>query len=557
MKLGKSKRRSGLFTKRLFTSVLVLLMSLDNLAGVAAVAKPNVLYVLFDDLRPTVGSYDDDVAKTPYLDAFFAQSVQFDNMHSSKAECAPSRASMMAGQRPDRIRIWDFKPKFRKNNPKLVTLPGHFRKAGYRTVMVGKVYDNRSFYKTSKKGTKTVKPAPDLCNTKRPKKECSWDSGIVKQAIQVNQNDMCQNNGTEYFPGSGASDPYDQHLHLAYSYDDAFQSKDQDYCVTSVAIQQLETLAAAGEPFFLAVGIVKPHLPWVRPQSIADHFAALPDSDFEVPSYNSTYWKDTHVRWSKSNSAELSSYDDYASYSDVDRVRGYYGATTFADEQFGRLLGALDAMPIANNTFVIVWGDHGFHLGDRDLWGKKTIFDQATRVPFGIRPAETWLADNQDVANNGIGARVLAPTDSVDILPTLLDLCNIDLPSLSDRAGASMVPLMRNPAGSIRAAAISQYEAYSVRNYMGYSIRSSNYRLVLYAKERKLNSKNRKVLPYKKSVDSSRLALYYYDEPGQIELVNHVNDPTHAAAYAELLQLFKQNKDRDWTHLIGVKPFDL
>ncbi|GBG31217.1 Iduronate 2-sulfatase [Hondaea fermentalgiana] len=537
-------------------SVLALALALGVLSvgPRAAEGQHNVLLVIVDDLRPTLGAYDDEVAISPNFDAFFQQSVQFSNAHSSRAECAPSRASMLAGQRPDRTRVHNFRPVFRKYNKKLVTLPGHFRKAGYRVEGVGKLFDGRSFFSSS--ATIGANPFPDLCDDANTKKECSWDAGIRKQDFQLNTDDMCGNNGTEFFPGSG-EDPLERHTFLSYSFPDELEAKDEDYCAITVAIRALQKLANADEPFFLAVGISKPHMPWVRPDSITAQYLDMPDSLFEPPSYDDEYWLDTHVRWSQAPSNELQSYLDYASVSGANRTRAYYGAVTFVDAQFGRLMTALDSMDVAANTHVVVWGDHGFHLGDRDLWGKKTVFDQATRVPLGVRPASTWLVDNQDVADAGIGAQVMSPVDSVDILPTLLDLCALELPKVTDRAGTSLVPLMRDPSSAVRAAAISQYDAYSTRNKMGYSIRSTNYRLVVYVPKRKVYSRKRNVLPYKKNAFvTSRLALYHYTSAGQIELVNHIDDPAHAHAKTALLQLFRDNVDRDWTNLLGEIPFD-
>lgn len=520
---------------------------------------PNVLLIIFDDLRTTVGAYNDSVAWTPNLDAFFAESVQFNNMHASKSECAPSRVSMLAGQRPDRLRIWSFEPKFRTYNPSVVTLPGHFLKAGYRAVALGKIYDNRSFYSSSSdekdENVKIVRPVADICTDEDPDAECSWSSGVSKQTVQVNTDNICNNNGTEMFPGSGEN-PYAQHAHIIYNYADELIKKDMDYCMGSLAVAQLQELAEGDDPFFLAVGIAKPHLPWVVPQSIANHYGNISDAEFEPTSYPSSYWKSKHLKWSHAPNKELESYTGWNSVSVADRARGYYGAVSFGDQQVGRILTQLDSLEAANNTFVVFWGDHGFHLGDRDLWGKKTVFEQSTRVPFGIRPSANWLAANPDAATNGIGAKVQAPTDSVDILPTILDLCNLTIPAQTERAGTSLVPLMKDPTSYVRSAAVSQFEAYGSKSRRGYSIRSTNYRLIVYLPKYKVYKSSPTSLPYRKKTTKARQALFYYETPGQVELVDRINSAAHATAYKDLLKLYTQNADRDWTHLIGVEPFD-
>jgi len=547
--------RNSMGIERTIAATVTLGSLLFGVEGLGEIDS-NVLFILVDDLKNTLGAYGDELAMTPNFDALFAQSVQFENMHSQKSECAPSRASMLSGMRPDRIRLWNFQPVFRKRNKKLMTLPGLFRQKGYNVEGVGKVFDNRSFGRNF--GSKPQR-APDLCRRKR-QKWCSWDRYVTFERIKKNYGNICKNGGTEFFPGSGLP-PLDRTSHLVYSFPDELEAKDKDVCFIDLAIERLEHLASANKPFFLAVGFSRPHMPWTMPQRIKEHFDAIPDASFEPDPTPPGYWTDISLEWSRSWSREMTQYDDYASVSTANRVRGYYGAVAFVDELLGQLLDALNAFPkVANNTHIVVWGDHGFHLGDRDIWAKKTVFDQATRIPFAIKPSQKWLEENPDVEIVVPKNRVFSPTDSVDIFPTLADLCEIKLPKRMGLAGTSLVPLIRDPTSAVRAAAVSQYESYvqipGTREIMGYSIRTTHYRLVVYVPEFKANNLRRKKAYRGRDLFKNVLGVYHYSKPGGIETENQVDNPEHKEARKKLLELFRNAKDRNWSDLINQMPFD-
>ncbi|CAK9027090.1 Ulvan-active sulfatase (Arylsulfatase) (Polysaccharide utilization locus H protein P18) (PUL H protein P18) (Sulfatase family S1 subfamily 7 protein P18) (P18_S1_7) [Durusdinium trenchii] len=523
--------------------------------------KYNVLFLLVDDLKPALGSYDNELAITPHMDKLMRSGVQFDNMHSNKAECAPSRLSLLTGHRSDYLRTWGFLPTFRTRNPNLMTMPGHFREHGYRVEAVGKVFDTRSFVKSpsTKQKRLGITPAPvDLCRSSE-ERVCSFDLSIEKTAVIMDGDGVCQNNGTQFFPGWGG-DVLKKRNFLTWAYDEEHAGSDLDACITTAAQERLQVLVQGEQPFFLLVGFSQPHLPWVFPKRILDLYENVTDSEFAPPEEQGLFWRDSKVSWSRHASQEMKTYRNWRRVSKPDRVKAYYAAVTHVDEQIGNLLGTLNETPdVADRTIVLLWGDHGFHLGEQNLWGKKTLFEHGTRIPFGIAPPRAYR-DKHPVV---VGSRVQTPTDSTDIFPTLVEMCNIPGPTVGKefenlpRAGASLVPLLQDPTSWVRAAAVSQYESGKSRLFMGYSLRSHSYRLNIYVRERNPNKRTSLVAFRKRKVATSKLALFHYASSSDLEVRNLIDHPDHAEAKQALLKLFYATTTRNWDDsLLGVQPFD-
>jgi iduronate 2-sulfatase len=567
--------------------------------GAAVLVKPNVLMLVVDDLKPVLGAYGDRVARTPALDALFARGVRFDNMHVSKAECCPSRSAMLTGKFNDAIRVWGFADDQRKLNPGLLTLPGLLRQQGYRTESVGKVFDDRAF-PTSQQ---------DMCSRGVPV-VCSWDDVDAPSDLWLGKNGnasqpLCAGGRrAQRYPTDDPRIPQVLLGPLVFEHEDRFNGTNTDACVALRGAARLRRLAAAADPalpspqpFMLAVGFMKPHMPWTAPRSSFDLFRAVPDAVLQAQPELATYgdklpaltpWG-AAARASVSQapavnlyaplarprsltmctpdaSDELQTFKAWQKFSASERVRGYYATVAFLDAQVAQVLAALDAAPAAvrSNTMVVVWSDHGFHLGDMDVWGKKTVLEQATRVPAAVVPPPSWVARQApDVrARYAAGGQAsLAPLSLLDLHATVLDLAGVaPQPGVTYHA-ASAVPVLRDPASaSVRLAALSQYESYEAgqdnpqRTVMTYALRTKFYRLVLHLRRRNEG--------FITSTTPLRVELFRYAEPGQPEGPDLAAQPQFKDVRDRLSALVLgrsvKSLDRDWTHLRteGTAPFD-
>jgi len=296
-----------------------------------AVRPKNVLFFAVDDLRPQLGCYGDTFARTPSIDSIAARGVTFENTYCQQAVCGPARASLLTGLRPDTIRVYDLNTSFRKAVPDAVTLPEHFLNHGYHTENIGKVFHGN-----------------DIMNDRQ-----SWS--VAERLHQVEKRDQYaleENRDPDPWKKTSATE-------IADVPDNAYI----DGKVADDAVATLDRLGKGGRPFFLAVGFTKPHLPFAAPKKYWDLFdrgqvplAANPEKpsgigEFPVPTYS-----------------ELRSYGDYPDAGaipeeDVRRaLHGYYAATAYTDANVGKVLAKLDALGLSDNTIIVLWGDHGWHL---------------------------------------------------------------------------------------------------------------------------------------------------------------------------------------------------
>jgi arylsulfatase A-like enzyme len=286
----------------------------------------------------------------------------------------------------------------------------------------------------------------------------------------------------------------------------------------------LSDLAKGGNPFFFAVGFAKPHLPFVAPKKYWD----LYDRN-TVPLAQFTEHAAESPEFAYHNSGELRAYSDIPgipgipgikSYTTnhiglpVDKqrelVHGYYAAVSYADAQIGKLLDELERLGLAENTIVVLWGDHGWHLGDHDLWCKHSNFEQATRSPLII--SAPWIRKS----------KTSSPTEFVDIFPTICDLAGVDVPKKLD--GESLVPLMKKPGSKVKEFAVSQYPRKSL---MGYSIRTDQYRLTYWMKDIYRSS-----MPFDTSIIVGKELYDYKTDP--LETRSEVNNKKYKKVQQEL-----------------------
>jgi iduronate 2-sulfatase len=417
-------------------------------ADVCEAQRRNVLFIVVDDLQPALGCYGDSLAYTPNIDRLAARGVVFERAYCQEAVCAPSRSSVLTGLRPDALKVWGLTRHFRDGNPGVVTLPEYFRRNGYATASAGKIYHD-------------------------PKSHQDPASWSIPARYNVTENRQ----GHKYVlpknlgGGKGAAT---ERLNVA---DSAYI----DGKVADAALQLLHTVKDSA--FFLAVGFRRPHLPFSAP----DKYWRLHDGKrFIVHNDRNPQ----HVPpIALHNSEELRGYRGMPKQGPLsDQAaqhlrQGYYAAVSYVDAQIGRLLAELQRLHLLENTVIVLWSDHGYHLGQQGLWCKSTNFENAARVPLIIA----------DPAARQKGARAKGLVELVDIYPTLLDICR--LPAGRNLAGTSLRPLVygnANTKAGHKDFALSQF----IRPYkalfrdddiavMGYSLRTERYR---YTEWRKMGS---------------------------------------------------------------------
>ncbi len=509
-------------TVRIFT--LILFGFITNLYAQKTV-KPNILFIAIDDLKPVLGCYGDAMIKTPNIDLLAQAGTVFMSNYCQQAVCGPTRASLMTGKRPDYTKVWDLKTPMRDVNPDILSLPQYFISQGYSTQGIGKVYDPRNvdkeidkpswsvpYYKTDKKyyAAETGEPALNFYQLPATKKiaEQYLNEAKVKGLSNKEANDYAL---SKIKPSVESADVADN------AYNDGaniLQAKD-------ILVQ----LSKSKQPFFFAVGIAKPHLPFVAPKKYWDLYKRedMPLAAFQGKSKNA-------VDIAYHNSGEIRAYTDIpplTSFTDQkdfgltlpiekqkELIHGYYAAVSYSDALVGQLLHTLDSLGLRKNTIIILWGDHGWHLGDHNLWCKHTNFEQATHAPLII--SAPGMKHNQ----------TNAMTEFVDVFPTLCDLAGIAIPQNLD--GKSLVPLMKNPGSSIKEFSVSQYprsgaqseterQGYASANYMGYSIRTNRYRYTIW-----MGNKFRTDQAFKKEFIVGTELYDYQKDPN--ETVNVVND---------------------------------
>ncbi len=397
--------------------------------------RPNVLMICVDDLKPTIGCFGDAVAVTPHLDRLAGRGVRFDAAYCNQAVCAPSRNSLMTGLRPQTIGVYDLGTHFRSAAPDVVTLGGHFIAAGYHARSLGKIFHT---------GHGNYDDVPSWSQE-------SWRPKAPRYVNEVSLNQIKPDSrGRKLGPATEAADVDDE------TYGDGM--------IARRAARDLEKLSQTAEqPFFLAVGFFKPHLPFVAPQKYWDLYdpQSLPMPTVTRPPAGAPDYAPT-------NFGELRSYSDMPAMRDLNAaeirrlIHGYYAATSYTDAQIGHVLDKLDELQLTDKTIVVLWGDHGWHLGDHGMWCKHTNYEQAARIPLIVAAPD---------ADAGRGSDALVET--VDLFPTLADLAGIASPGRVD--GKSFAATVRDAKAPARPYIT---HVYPRGRRLGRAIRDDRYRMV-------------------------------------------------------------------------------
>jgi arylsulfatase A-like enzyme len=578
----------------------------------------NVLFIPVDDLRPLLNVYgEDDPLKpitvngesgTPNFDRLAASGVTFLNAHCQQAICTASRVSFLTGLRPDTTRNWNLESKFRDIMPNVVTLPQHFSDNGYKTFGVGKIFHGQTNSQQDDDHSTGVdswnegwqNPGNGRFNFYErggnPNVWNTWDKAAMSNSSSVSATDVGE-----------------------YKRDGVTKIEDSDYkdgYAADLAIEKIAEYAISGEPFFLGLGFQKPHLPFNAPKDYWDLY--------DPNAIDMSYYKEIRDMPVGTNSftspygGEPSSYGDGEAYLPTvaepdlsifweDRmpsldsarhlVHGYMACVSFIDTQLGKVLDALEdpngdgsnADSISDNTIVILFGDHGFHLGDHGaFWAKHSNYEISTRVPFIIRsPGMSALETSGTMTN--------APVELVDVFPTLLDLCSLPVPDETTSVtnditryqileGTTLLPLLEDSQQPWKSVAFSQYQRYisykssydsdrplssaGAGKGMGYSIRTDRYR---YTEWWKTNGDYGKFGSATYDPDASRVVasqasfveLYdYQNDPGETENLAYTQASAYAALISELRALLHDSDNSDyvgdgWKKDLQVSPYNV
>jgi iduronate 2-sulfatase len=531
---------------RTLLRALALLLVPGFLPGAPAADKPHILFIAIDDLRPELGTYGSPIARSPHLDKLAAEGLRFDRAYCQQAICSPSRASLMTGARPDAIGIVENRAYFRKLNPDIVTLPQHFIAHGYEAVYHGKIYHGKM---TDEEKSWSRKPAHDKVGMKRPNNPGGYAKRENQELWKKNGELMRAKYGAGGSGGLVHGPAYEDADVPDHGYIDGFN--------TRLAIATLEDHLERkpGQPIFLALGFVKPHLDFNAPRRYWD----LYDRD-EIRLASRTEGPKNGAATGLHASFELRTRHGIPKKGSIGEelsktlLHAYYACVSYVDAQIGLMIEALEEAGVRDNTIIVVWGDHGWHLGEMGVWGKATNYEIATRVPLIV-----WTPDMK-VRGTGTDALV----ELVDIYPTLCDLAGVPLPEHLE--GRSFAPLLDDPGQPWKKAAISQFPNPALRewaaNPLSPGMRETFFGpLIEEVEERIIAQQGDKwdrdlfenhLMGYTMRTDRHRLVVWrdHRDataEPVFVELYDHQEDPVETVNVAgenpELVRRLKRQLD--------------
>lgn len=452
------------------TIVFALVLSVIMHRSACADERPNVLFIAVDDLNDWIGCLDGHPqAKTPNMDRLAAQGVLFTNAHCAAPACNPSRAAVFSGRLPKETGVWsNNSPSLLRTHPKIVFLPTAFARAGYRTLGTGKLMHSRSANQTlfadhftvEQRWSPFTREAVRYTDEELGTKGTDSPRHVVKDSrgnsIILPLNRM----PSDRKPKSKEGESFD------WGPIDVPESDMGDTQITDWAIERMQQ--GFDSPFFLGIGYYRPHIPLWAPRKYFDRFtespAELPQNkhdDLDDLSAIARHWAIEPITAGR-HSTVVQHHQWRAA------VEAYLACTSFVDDQIGRILDALDNTSFGDNTVIVLWSDHGWHLGEKQHWGKWTGWERSTRVPLIIVPPKQ-LADRFAPA----GSRCDQPVSLIDLFPTLTELCDVEAPDKLD--GQSLVPLLREPNRATRRSVVTTFDPGNV------SLRTERWRYLRYA----------------------------------------------------------------------------
>lgn len=469
--------------------VLFLLATLvaNELPAADAQTRPNVLFIISDDLNNMLGCYGDPLVKTPNIDRLAARGVRFDRAYCSFPLCGPSRNALLTGLYPNSTGILANAQIFRQTIPTQQSMPQVFRNAGYFAARIGKLYHYN---------------VPKSIGTSGHDDPASWELELNPAGVDRLEEESeifsllpGQFGGTLSWYASPKNDS---------NHTDALMAEDAEWVLERCAKRR-------DRPFFLSVGFFRPHTPYVSPKTYFDLY-----QESQMPVVHGVKEDQSDIP-----PAGLGSHkNEQEQLTDELRRKcrqAYLASISFMDAQVGRVVAALDRLGLADNTIIVFTSDHGYHMGEHGLWQKMSLFEESSRVPLliiapGVTPK---------------GSVAKSPISHVDLFPTLAELCGIKAPG--NVQGQSLVPMLKDPTVAGRGWAITQVmrgggaQRASVttnvgsegNRFFGYSLRTPRWRYTEWDEGRKGRE------------------LYDHDTDPH-ELTNLANLPEHAKTLEEL-----------------------
>ena len=497
-------------------------------------SKPNILIILADGMQADAVERNHPCI-TPTLEVLSKRGVRFTNAHTTCPTCSPARASLMTGMRPDFTGVWDLKTRMRDVNPNILAMPEFFQAQGYKTIAVGKIYDPRCVDKSYDEPSWSI-PYSESATYTYPEKY--GEPGLSYYALAESKAIVHKLEKEAEAKGENkhqyVSERFKPSTEMADVEDEAYI----DGQIANNAINYLKELKKEGEPFFLAVGFKRPHLPFAAPTKYWDLYKR---EEIKLAEYREPVKNGVDIAYH--NSGEIQSYTDIpplSSFSDINTmilpeekqkelIHAYYASVSYIDAQIGKVIAELKKQGLDKNTVIVLWGDHGWHLGDHNMWCKHSNFENATRVPLIIS------------APGYKGGEYTHPAELVDIFPTLCELTSTPQPQ--QLQGQSLVPAMMNKHQVVKPIAVSQFPR-GKRN--GYSIRTQRFRLTLW-----FDNDYKTYMPYNEKLLYAGELYDYTNDPLE---TNNVYDSGHyAKVKTQLMQIFKdyasiQNEELKYTN---------
>jgi iduronate 2-sulfatase len=425
----------------------------------AAAARPHVLFLAVDDLKPTIAAYGDKVARTPHLDRLAARGLLFANAYCNQAVCAASRNTLLTGSRCTSLGIYNLATNFRKAVPDAVTLPQYFMRHGYRTEGIGQDFSHRPRQRRRPGVVVRALHQGERHRLRAPREYRRRQTHPRGRPVRQRKARRADQSIAPRCRLGKRRRP----RHRLRRFADR-RPRDR-----RPAPRQGKSRRAP----FLAVGFVRPHLPFSVPQKYWDLYdrATLPLATRRTP-------PDGAPPYAGKSLGELNNYKPFPSdppvSAELERtaIHGYYASVSYMDAQLGRVLDALDQLGLAANTIIVLWSDHGWHLGDHGMWTKHTNYEEANHIPLLIvAPGVTQP-----------GTRTTAMTETVDLYPTLAELAGLPAPQVPQPIdGRSLVPVLRDPAATVKDHIVHVYPRTAPARggeLLGRAVRTARYRLV-------------------------------------------------------------------------------
>lgn len=473
----------------LLLAALCLLAMLVHPPATSAADKPNVLFLIFDDLNCDLGSYGHPQVKSPNIDRLAARGRLFERAYCQYPLCGPSRASFMCGMYPDQTLVRRNAIYIREHVPNVQTMSQMFRDAGYFATRIGKIYHYN---------------VPLHIGTSGHDDPYSWDYTINPRGRDTDKPETIFTLVKGQWGGT-----------LSWRADEGADAEQTDGIAALAAVEQLQQYARDKRPFYLAVGLYRPHTPYVAPKK---YFDMYPLDKIAVPKVPDGYLETLPEAARKSIRSKKDQID-LPEETARRAIQAYYASITFADAQLGIIVDALEKTGQAKNTVIVFTSDHGYHMGEHGHWQKTTLFENAARVPLIIAGPGV----------QAVGKKTRSFAEMVDFYPTLAELCGLQPPP--SVSGVSLVPTLKDPAAKPRESALTQFSN-------GYSLRTDRWRYTEWGE------------------DGAGGNELYDHQSDPAEMVNLAPRPAHAELIKQLSTQLRQRIAQANLPPQGVKQVD-